>query len=128
MALVVDEYGDIQGMVTLEDILEEIVGEFTTDSNGDDEDIVRERDDCYLIDGSANVREVNKAMNWLMPTTGPKTMNGLVLETLETIPEPGTCLKLADYPIEIIETTDNRITLLRVHSARGSSEPADLLS
>ena len=88
LALVVDEYGDIQGLVTLEDILEEIVGEFTTDPADDDADVVRERDDCYLIDGSTNIRELNRVMNWQLPTNGAKTLNGLVLEILETIPEP----------------------------------------
>ena len=105
LALIVDEYGDIQGLVTLEDILEEIVGEFTTDPSDNDHDIVRERDDSYLIDGSANIREVNRIMHWSLPTDGPKTLNGLILELLETIPEPSTCFKVAGYPIEIVESS-----------------------
>jgi len=121
LALVVDEYGDIQGMVTLEDILEEIVGEFTTAPADSVDEIVRERENCYLIAGSANVREVNKSLHWDLPTEGPKTMNGLILETLETIPAPGTCLKLASYPIEIVDSNDNRVTLLRVHAAPGNA-------
>ena len=122
-ALVVDEYGDIQGIVTLEDILEEIVGEFTTDPADNDDDVVRESDRSYLVDGSANIRELNKAMNWSLPTAGPKTINGLVVEYLETIPEPGTCLKIENYPIEIVESNDNRINKVRIHtpaSARSS--------
>ncbi|MEM7431338.1 MAG: HlyC/CorC family transporter [Pseudomonadota bacterium] len=114
IAMVVDEYGDIQGIVTLEDILEEIVGEFTTDSSGVDEDIVAEGDDRFIVDGSANLREINRAMAWELPTEGPKTLNGLIVETLETIPEPNTCLKIAGYPIEILTIGDNRIESVRV--------------
>ena len=119
LALVVDEYGDIQGIVALEDILEEIVGEFTTDPADDDADIVKERDDCYLIDGSTNIRALNRVMNWQLPTDGAKTLNGLVLEILETIPEAGTDLEIAGYRMEIVETNDNRVKTARVFSAKG---------
>jgi Mg2+/Co2+ transporter CorB len=119
LALVVDEYGDIQGIVALEDILEEIVGEFTTDPADDDADIVKERDDCYLIDGSTNIRALNRVMNWQLPTDGAKTLNGLVLEILETIPEAGTDLEVAGYRMEIVETNDNRVKTARVFSAKG---------
>ena len=121
LALVVDEYGDIQGLVTLEDILEEIVGEFTTDPADDDADVVRERDDCYLIDGSTNIRELNRVMNWQLPTNGAKTLNGLVLEILETIPEPGTVLEISGYRTEIVETNDNRIKTARIFSSKGEA-------
>ncbi len=126
LALIVDEYGDIQGMVTLEDILEEIVGEFTTDPAADDDDITKERDDCYLVDGTANIREINRIMNWSLPTDGPKTLNGLVLEYLETIPATGTGLKIAGYPMEIVETNDNRVKTARIFSQKGvpAEEPA----
>jgi len=67
-----------------------------------------------LVDGTANIREVNRSQNWELPTDGPKTINGLILELLETIPEPRTCLKISGYPIEIIETDDNRIRTVRV--------------
>jgi Mg2+/Co2+ transporter CorB len=114
-ALVVDEYGDIQGIVTLEDILEEIVGEFTTDPADDEDEIVRESENTFLVDGAANIREMNRAMNCNLPIDGPKTLNGLVLEYLETIPDSGTGLKIEGYPIEIIETKDNKVQLARIH-------------
>lgn len=116
-ALVVDEYGDIQGIVTLEDILEEIVGEFTSDPAAEDEDIVRESDKTFLVNGTANIREMNRVLDWQLPTKGPKTLNGLILEFLETIPESGTCLKIDGYPMEIIETKENRVQLARIHQA-----------
>lgn len=113
-ALVVDEYGDIQGIVTLEDILEEIVGEFTTDPASNDDDVVKESDSSYLVNGSANIRQINRVMNWSFSTDGPKTLNGLILEYLETIPQPGTCFKIDDYPIEIVSSDDNRVQLARI--------------
>ena len=121
LALVVDEYGDIQGLVTLEDILEEIVGEFTTDPADDEADVVRERDDCYLIDGSTNIRALNRVMNWQLPTEGAKTLNGLVLEILETIPKAGTDLEVAGYRMKIVETNDNRIKTARIFSPKGEA-------
>lgn len=125
LAMVVDEYGDIQGIVTLEDILEEIVGEFTTDpANGDDE-IVKETDKTWLVDGGANVREMNRIMNWSLPIKGPKTLSGVIVEYLETIPESGTCLKISDYSIEIIETKENRVQLARIHQPTESSAPTN---
>jgi Mg2+/Co2+ transporter CorB len=114
IALVVDEYGDIQGIVTLEDILEEIVGEFTTDPADENEDIIREGASTWIVDGSANIRELNRSQKWELPTDGPKTVNGLILELLETIPEPGTCLKVDGYPFEIVESDDTRIRSVRV--------------
>jgi Mg2+/Co2+ transporter CorB len=121
-ALVVDEYGDIQGLLTLEDILEEIVGEFTTvPSSGEDEEIVRESEDTFLVRGTANIREMNRVMNWSLPTDGPKTLNGLILEYLEMIPESGTGLKIDGYPIEILETNGNRVRTARIYTRRTSA-------
>lgn len=114
IALVVDEYGDIQGIVTLEDILEEIVGEFTTDPSDDVADAVREGSESWLVDGAANIRELNRAQQWVLPTDGPKTINGLIVERLETIPEPTTCLKINGYPIEIVASDENRVRTVRI--------------
>ncbi|MHB8404182.1 MAG: HlyC/CorC family transporter [Gammaproteobacteria bacterium] len=114
IGLVVDEYGDIQGLVTLEDILEEIVGEFTSDPAAQQKDLYKEADGSYLVNGSANVRALNRTMNWHLPTTGPKTLNGLILEYLETIPQPGTSLKLAGYPLEIVQTTGSAVKTVRI--------------
>ena len=114
IALVVDEYGDIQGIVTLEDILEEIVGEFTTDPADEIDDVVSEGTDTFIVDAAANIRELNRSQEWELPTDGPKTLNGLIVELLETIPDPGTCLNVNGYPIEIVEADENRVRTARV--------------
>ncbi len=114
IALVVNEYGDIQGLVTLEDILEEIVGEFTTDPSATSKDIHLQEDGTYLVDGSVTIRELNKALDWDLPTKGPKTLNGLIIEYLEHIPEPGTSLLIDDHPIEVVQTTSNTVKTVRI--------------
>jgi Mg2+/Co2+ transporter CorB len=115
MAFVVDEYGDIQGLVTLEDILEEIVGEFTTDpATMMHKDVHREADGSYVANASTTIRALNRSMRWKLPTDGPKTLNGLIVEFLETIPEPGTTLKLADYMLEVLQTGENAIKTVRI--------------
>jgi Mg2+/Co2+ transporter CorB len=112
--LVVDEYGSIQGLVTLEDILEEIVGQFTTDSPTRSLDIHKQEDGSYLIDGGAHIREINRALKWSLPKKGPKTLNGLILEHMEMIPKPGTSLMIANYPIEILRTNNNAVQSARI--------------
>ena len=115
LGLVVDEYGDIQGLVTLEDILEEIVGDFTTTSTPTtSEEVTLQPDGSYLVDGSASIRDINKEMSWQLPTDGPKTLNGLIIEYLEDIPENNISLRVSGYPIEIIEVSDNKIKTIRV--------------
>lgn len=121
IALVVDEYGDIQGIVTLEDILEEIVGEFTSDPVDHTEDVRQESANCFVVDASASIRELNRSQDWELPTDGPKTLNGLIIERLETIPEAGTALDLGGYPIEIIKSDDKRILSVRVRSRRSET-------
>lgn len=114
IGLVVDEYGDIQGLVTLEDILEEIVGEFTTDPAAAHKDIHLQEDNTYLVDAGISVRELNRVLKWTLPTRGPKTLNGLVIEYLETIPEPGTSLLLHGYPIEVVQTSQNAVKTVKI--------------
>jgi Mg2+/Co2+ transporter CorB len=113
-AFVVDEYGDVQGLITTEDILREIVGEFDTDTAPSDFGITREGDSSYVIDASTNIRQLNRLLNWQLPTDGPKTLNGLIIEHLETIPEAGTGLTIADYPIEILKTSEHGIKKVRI--------------
>lgn len=115
LGLVVDEYGDIQGLVTLEDILEEIVGDFTTTQTPTPSDeVTLQPDGSYLVDGSASIRDVNKEMSWQLPTDGPKTLNGLIIEHLEDIPESNISVRIAGYPIEIVAASENRIKTVRV--------------
>lgn len=117
LAFVVNEYGDIEGLVTLEDILEEIVGEFTSDpATITHKDIHPERPGVYIVNASATIRALNRAMQWQLPTDGPKTVNGLLLEKLETIPEPGTTLKVGEYTFEVLQTGDNTIRTVRVYT------------
>jgi Mg2+/Co2+ transporter CorB len=117
LAFVVNEYGDIEGLVTLEDILEEIVGEFTTDpATVTHKDVHPERPGVFIVNASATIRALNRALQWQLPTDGPKTVNGLLLEQLETIPDPGTTLKVGNYQFEVLQIADNAIKTVRVRA------------
>jgi len=114
IGLVVNEYGDIQGIATLEDILEEIVGEFTTDAAANSKDIHPQEDGSFIIDGSANIRDLNKILGWSLPTEGPKTLNGLIMESLESIPDASVSFKIDNFYIETLQTKDNIIKTARI--------------
>ncbi len=109
IGLVVDEYGDVQGLVTLDDLLQEIVGELITD----DELAKKQSDGSHLIDASISVRELNRVMNWSLPTEGPKTLNGLIVDFMETIPKSGISIKLHGHPLEIIKRDENAVKLVK---------------
>lgn len=117
IGVVVDEYGDMEGLVTLEDILEEIVGEFTTDVAGQDQEIRRQEDDSHVIEGTANIRDINRTLGWKLPTDGPKTLNGLILEHLEAFPDGPASLQIGNVRMEILEVRDNLITEARCWQA-----------
>ena len=114
---VVDEYGDIQGLVTVADILEEIVGEFTSDPASHFEDIVPQDDGTWLVDGSISIRSLNSALGMQLPTRGPKTLNGLITEYLEMIPQTNTSLLLNRNPVDILQVKDNTIRTVRIYPA-----------
>jgi Mg2+/Co2+ transporter CorB len=112
--LVVDEYGDLLGLVTLADVLEEIVGEFTTDPSDSVPDVQPQEDGSFLVAGNASVRELVRAFQWELPKDGPRTINGLIIEYMEAIPQPGTSLLLQGYPVEILQTQDNAVKMVRI--------------
>lgn len=114
MALVVDEYGELKGLVTLEDILEEIIGEFTTQSPSRSSAFHHQKDGSWLVDGSTGLRELNRKLGLKLPLDGPKTLNGLVLEHFEDIPEPGTSFRIADHTLEIVQAQDKVVKSVRI--------------
>jgi magnesium and cobalt exporter, CNNM family len=118
IAIVVDEYGAVQGLIALEDILEEIVGEFTSNLVTESEDIIEQNDGSYVIDGSAAIREINRALDWKLPTDGPKTLSGLLLENLEAFPDGQIGIKIGDYYFETLEVQGNIVKYVRAYYDR----------
>jgi Mg2+/Co2+ transporter CorB len=112
--LVIDEYGDVHGLLTMADLLEEIVGEFATDPSDHIASVHPQDDGSYLVDGTALLRELSRNMQWELPTEGPKTLNGLIVEYLQTLPEAGTSLMIEGYPIDIIQIQDNVVKTARI--------------
>ena len=120
MGLVVDEYGDIQGLVTLDDILEEIVGEFTAESRSKTREIRMLEDGSYLVDGTVTLRTLNRNMDWNLPEEEASTLNGLLLEELGDIPSGKTSLKIGPYIMTILEIKDNVICKVLIKPERVS--------
>ena len=115
IGLVVDEYGDIQGLVTLADILEEIVGDFTTTHEPHSaQEIHKQQDDSYIIEGGLGIRDINKEMGWTLPTDGPRTLNGLIVEHLEEIPTTKISTRICGYPMDILEVENNMVKLVKI--------------
>ncbi|HBT29474.1 MAG TPA: magnesium/cobalt efflux protein, partial [Erwinia persicina] len=115
VGLVIDEYGDIKGLVTIEDILEEIVGDFTTSMSPSlAEEVMPQNDGSVLIEGSANVRELNKAFNWTLPEEEARTINGMILEALQDIPLANTTVQIDHYAVDILDVQDNMIKQVRI--------------
>lgn len=124
IGIVVDEYGDVIGIVTLEDILEEIVGGFSNPDAQSNPEIHPQADGTQVIDGAAYIREVNKALDWHLPCDGPKTLNGLITEALESIPDSAVCLKIGPYRLEILQSSENRVKSVRVWQATAKARAA----
>ena len=114
VAIVLDEYGSVKGIIDIKDILEEIVGELADPHDEAKVDIKKQKDGSYLIDASISVREINKRLGWNLPLSGPKTLNGLILENTETIPEANISLEIENYLIETILIKDNMIKFTKV--------------
>jgi Mg2+/Co2+ transporter CorB len=124
IGLVVDEYGDIQGLITMNDILEEIVGDFSAQTLGRAEDIHPQDDGSFLVRGTAALRDLNRRLDWELPTDESRTLNGLITEYLEDIPEPGTSLMLNGYLVEIVRTRGAAVDVARIKPVSASESPA----
>lgn len=114
LAMVVDEYGGVQGLVTIEDLVEELIGELGTEIPTVSHLVQTMEDGSMVVDGSVNIRELNRLMEWHLPTDGPKTLSGLIIEYLEWIPEEPTCLILQHHPMEILELQDNMVKSVKI--------------
>ena len=125
IALIVDEYGDVTGLVTLDDILEEIVGKFTTDYASDMDEIHPQDDGSYYIEGLSLIRDVNRSLNWELPIDGPRTINGLVLEHLEFIPESNVCFRIGPYAFETLQMSENVVKSVRLEELDSERFPFD---
>lgn len=125
IGFVVDEYGDIQGLVTLEDILEEVVGEFTSDPATRVKNVYLDADGSVLVHGSVTVRSLNRSLGWKLPTGGPKTLNGLIMEQLQEMPKPGRRLVIGDYAVEITDTRANAVKTARLQPTGGPAAEID---
>ena len=125
VALVVNEYGDIVGLVTLAEILEEIVGDFTSPVPGVLDDVQTQGDGSFVVNGSTHIRDLNRRLDWKLPTSGPKTLNGLIIEYLEDIPEVGTSLILEGYLVEILRTRGTAVQTVRIRPKPETSDEQD---
>jgi Mg2+/Co2+ transporter CorB len=121
MGLVVDEYGDLKGLVTLDEVVKEIVGDFTTRAFGKMEDLQPENDGSYIVRGATSLRELNRRLDWNLPTDNTRTLNGLILEYLQDIPQPGTSVMIGGYLVEIMRTRGTAIDVARIRRADGES-------
>lgn len=121
--VVVDEYGDIKGLVTLEQILEEVVGKFTTLAPGIDDEITPEEDGSYLVRGDTYLRDINRKLDWQLPIDEVKTINGLIIEYLEDIPQANTCFKIGTYMIEIVQTRESSVYIARLKDLQADKSP-----
>jgi Mg2+/Co2+ transporter CorB len=128
LGLVVDEYGELQGLVTIEDIIEEIIGDFTTEAPGSPSTIAREPDGSVIADGMTQLRTLNRKLGTRFPLDGPKTLNGLIVEQLGEIPGAGTALEIAGQWLEILQTQDRAIKIVRLRAPAGRAREAPLQS
>lgn len=125
MALVVDEYGDIEGLVTIDDVLEEVVGEFTTDPQDYLRDVVAQDDGSFVVDATASIREINRTYGWSLPEDDAKTLNGLITGALESITDAGTTLRIDGYTLEIVQSGEHAVRTVRVQPPEHTEDDRD---